>query len=435
MKILPMEWPASYIISNGNEIQFDYISEKIKIDEWYSTTTKYIGYDTRSFDLKKFNILFKNHKRTNIDKNRNIFKKVGDLFFNTAYDESFLDVILIVFPEGKKIFLCNSKAKYINLIKGFENAFKYDEKLKRVGDLSPAAYKLGHETPRHNGKADFANFIIRMLDEKYYGEFPEVFHINSDSRIATGQKLSLSYSKDVDLNKCACFIIEGEDFDELYSKLILFTPNYIEKAKEKAIKSQESDESEEGKLQKEEDYLENRNGGKIGEKEVDYALKWLDKSFIVVPKKPSEKYDDGAIVIYNPDYIDEAQECDHIVIGKQGVFLIETKNYAGELIIDSHKNWIRIKNDGIKEGERNPLQQLRRHEKLLSSILTDDIPIIGVICMAHPKMIITGVENSPIPLVKSDLLVDFIEKYPSNNKELSFQEMQECLKKIEQYMI
>lgn len=90
--------------------------------------------------------------------------------------------------------------------------------------------------------------------------------------------------------------------------------------------------------------------------------------------------------------------------------MIETKNYKGKLSIDKNGNWIRTKEDGTKEGERNPLQQIRRHEKLLSSIV-GNIEIISVICLSHPKVIIEGAENCPRKVIKSDLLCEYIENY------------------------
>ena len=87
-----------------------------------------------------------------------------------------------------------------------------------------------------------------------------------------------------------------------------------------------------------------------------------------------------------------------------------------------------------EEGERNPIQQLRRHEKLLRSIIGDDIPIISIICMAHPKMIIEGVENCSVPLVKSDLLVEYIENYGGKRPLLKEKAIIECKNKIEEYM-
>lgn len=202
---------------------------------------------------------------------------------------------------------------------------------------------------------------------------------------------------------------------DLNNALMYFYDSYsIEEAKEK---------------QRARDYLGNKKNGLIGENEVNYALKWLDKGYTKIARKDPEK----PISLYNPNFIDEAQEYDHIIVGKQGVFNIETKNYSGKLIVDANGNWIRIKKDGTQEGERNPIQQLRRHEKLLRSIIGSDVPIINIICMAHPKMIIEGVENCSIPLVKSDLLVEFIETYKSDVS-LSDDEISECIKKIESYM-
>lgn len=187
------------------------------------------------------------------------------------------------------------------------------------------------------------------------------------------------------------------------------------------------------KMQKEEEYRNNRKKGQIGEKEVDYALKWLDKSYLVVPKIWNERYGQESIELINLDFIDEKQEYDNIVIGKQGVFVIETKNYAGKLIIDSGGNWIREREDGTRVGERNPFQQVDRHEKLLKSFLRKEMPVIGLICLSNPKVIIEGREHCPLPLVKSDLLTKFIEDYPSNGRGLSDDEKNECLSQIEKH--
>ncbi|GFI61441.1 hypothetical protein IMSAG049_00600 [Clostridiales bacterium] len=188
-------------------------------------------------------------------------------------------------------------------------------------------------------------------------------------------------------------------------------------------------------LKRRAEYLENKKKGQPGEEKVDYALKWLDKSYKLVPKKNSKKYDQKSIVIYNPEFIDESQEYDHIVIGKQGIFVIETKNYAGKLIVDKNGNWIRVRKDGEQRGEKNPIQQVRQHEKLLKSLLDDDTPIINIICMAHPEVIIEGVENCDVPIVRSDLLTEFIEKYEPKGKALSEEKMEECLKRIEEHMV
>lgn len=162
---------------------------------------------------------------------------------------------------------------------------------------------------------------------------------------------------------------------------------------------------------KEKKYRESRQYGEKGEEEVEYALKWLVGDYIKLEKDASGKYGTKAIVLNNKDFVDEPQEFDHIVIVPQGVFNIETKNYTGKIIIDRDGNWIREQSDGRKVGERNPLQQSRRHEAVLRSIVGDDVPIISILAIANPKAIIQGAENSKVKLLKSDVLEEYISNY------------------------
>ncbi|MBO5352976.1 MAG: NERD domain-containing protein [Lachnospiraceae bacterium] len=152
--------------------------------------------------------------------------------------------------------------------------------------------------------------------------------------------------------------------------------------------------------------------GRAGEDAVEYILKWLPDMYCVIRKDCQGKYDDNVIILENDSFMDESQEFDHLVIGPQGVFNIETKNYAGKLAIDQNGNWFRIKKGETEwVPEENPAQQLFRHHVLLQSIVGDHVPIIDVICMAHPNLMITGQGNSLIPVVKKDLLADFIVNY------------------------
>lgn len=156
------------------------------------------------------------------------------------------------------------------------------------------------------------------------------------------------------------------------------------------------------------------NWGKAGEKAVEYVLKWLPDPYCVIEKDCVGKYSDHVILLENPSFTDEVQEFDHLVIGPQGIFNIETKNYSGKVHIDRFGNWLRLKN-GESEWvpEENPVQQLFRHRVMLESIVGKNIPIIDVICMAHPSLMLSGQENSNIPIVKKDLLADFIVNYRS----------------------
>ena len=162
---------------------------------------------------------------------------------------------------------------------------------------------------------------------------------------------------------------------------------------------------------KEKKYRESRKYGEKGEAEVDYALKWLVGDYIKLKKNASGKYGTKAIVLNNKNFVDEPQEFDHIVVGPQGVFNIETKNYAGKIIVDQDGNWIREESDGKRTGERNPVQQSRRHEAVLRSIVGEDVPIISILVIANPRAIIQGAENSKVKLLKSDRLEEYIANY------------------------
>lgn len=154
------------------------------------------------------------------------------------------------------------------------------------------------------------------------------------------------------------------------------------------------------------------NWGKAGEDAVDYVLKWLPDMFTVIEKDCVGKYSDNIILLENPALCDEAQEFDHLVIGPQGIFNIETKNYAGKIAIDKAGNWLRMKKGETEwSAEENPAQQIFRHRVLLQSIVGYQIPIIDVICLSHPSILIAGQENSRIPVIKKDLLADFIVNY------------------------
>ena len=181
-------------------------------------------------------------------------------------------------------------------------------------------------------------------------------------------------------------------------------------------------------------YSQAKESGDKGEKKVDYALKWLDASYTVIEKRSKDKAGSPCILLFNPGFIDEKQEYDHLIVSCKGVFNIETKNLAGKLVIDKAGNWIR-KKDGDEEGVKNPLQQVRQHEKLLASFLPKECRIISILCIANDKAIIEGSEHCPIPIVKSDLLVEFIENWKETGSELSDDQKEDCVATIYEHMV
>lgn len=159
--------------------------------------------------------------------------------------------------------------------------------------------------------------------------------------------------------------------------------------------------------------------------EVLYALKWLDKEYHLLSEK--------AVKIKNPDFSDEPQEYDHIVIGPTGIILIETKAYSGKIVIDENGNWRRNKYKDEWVGEVNPLQQVRRHEKVISSIVKD-IPIRSYVCLANENVIIDGIENSPLKIVKADLLVESIENI-TVEKKLTENQIKKIIELLSKYIV
>ncbi len=142
-----------------------------------------------------------------------------------------------------------------------------------------------------------------------------------------------------------------------------------------------------------------RESGEKGEKEVAYALSWLDK--------------DRKYIVINDitlQHEDRKQQFDHIVIGENGIFNIETKAYSGNITIDEDGNWTR-ENFGRKETLENPLFQSQRHHSILNSLLIGKFPIIDVIVLTRKEFTLTGTKNSPLNVIRVDVLQHYIENY------------------------
>lgn len=153
--------------------------------------------------------------------------------------------------------------------------------------------------------------------------------------------------------------------------------------------------------------------GKKGEQEVEYQIQWLGDKFT------SLKKDFDEIILNNTKIPDQPQEYDHIVVSEHAVYLIETKNYKGEIIIYPNGNWVRVSDNGREKGIDSPTAQSKRHHILMENILSEEginAPIVDIICIANSSAIIKGDENSSIPVVKVDALIEYVE---SIEKELS----------------
>lgn len=93
----------------------------------------------------------------------------------------------------------------------------------------------------------------------------------------------------------------------------------------------------------------------------------------------------------------EVAQIDHLIINRSlGFYLLETKNYAGNLIINEQAEFTVDYGDG-RFGIPSPIEQGLRHERILSALL-ERLDIVGRtqkqadfhhVVMLHPKAIIT----------------------------------------------
>lgn len=103
----------------------------------------------------------------------------------------------------------------------------------------------------------------------------------------------------------------------------------------------------------------------------------------------------------------ESQQIDHLVIGPNGVFHIETKHYVGE--VSFTPNGL-TRNMGESE---DPTGQVLRHEYIIKKVLKQNsmsCNVIGIINFSHKNCVLNG--SSPAFLtVKLDRLLYTIQSY------------------------
>ena len=155
--------------------------------------------------------------------------------------------------------------------------------------------------------------------------------------------------------------------------------------------------------------------GNKGEEKVISALK----------KIKEEHY-----VFNNVSFVNEKSEMthqiDHILVHPHGVFVIETKNYYGEIISNTGENfWVKIIK-GNKEVISNPLRQNKSHVRIVKKLLKN-IDVISLVVFVKNNAPYMGDEN----VINLKYLLLFIESYPYQ-KILNKEEISEICKIIKQ---
>ncbi|HEY5581222.1 MAG TPA: nuclease-related domain-containing protein [Rhodoferax sp.] len=93
----------------------------------------------------------------------------------------------------------------------------------------------------------------------------------------------------------------------------------------------------------------------------------------------------------------EVTQIDHLIINRTGhIYLLETKNYACNLVINDHGEFT-AEYGNARFGVPSPMEQSRRHERVLARLLerldiggrTQKLPDFHHVVMLHPKATIT----------------------------------------------
>ena len=146
--------------------------------------------------------------------------------------------------------------------------------------------------------------------------------------------------------------------------------------------------------------------------------------------------DDDYFIINDVDlaFGKKKSQIDHVVVGPNGVFVIETKNWHGELIgNENDPTWTQIKEDKngniIKIKLGNPIVQNLRHVQTTKSILdasglnSEDVFSVVVVNNDNKEI------NTVTPVLLPNEMVEYI-KWTKSGHEYSHQEISRIIEVI-----
>ena len=212
---------------------------------------------------------------------------------------------------------------------------------------------------------------------------------------------------------------EKGDLKGIFFNIVVPNPNISTKEKEEfrrylkeigvnGIDKRPNYETRDSKLRnnkKDEEYIR-KEVGNIGEQIVRNALKRLEELGYSVINGPVLKYDGVS------------KEYDHIVIGDNGVFCIETKAFGlsggkackASLFIDPNDKWI-IRKNGMNRDLESPTQQVVDEKKLLEKIinLSCFLEVHPILVLCNTELYIKNNIELPYDVVRIDALIEYIQ--------------------------
>lgn len=186
--------------------------------------------------------------------------------------------------------------------------------------------------------------------------------------------------------------------------------------------------------EKDEDDFHRKQAGNMGEKKVRDCLNNLSHSKYHVVN--------GVVMRYKG----VKREFDHIVIGRNGLFIIETKAFGmsdtdeardeAELIIDRDDNWQLTKNGRTKEL-KSPTGQIHEQKKFMENIISGSsvsniINVRPVLVLSNEKLTYKKKFAPDYKILNLSELQEYIEE---NKDHISYNEVADILTLINKYRI
>ncbi len=134
--------------------------------------------------------------------------------------------------------------------------------------------------------------------------------------------------------------------------------------------------------------------GVLGEIEVGEALARLGAGWVVLHAVPVEE---------------DVADIGHLVIGPNGVFIVATKNHAGQAVWASQRTFIvgGVRYPYIRDME----YEMGRAERMLTSSAGHAVQVTGVLAIVAPKSVIVRERHRDVAVIASTQLVPWLLRH------------------------
>lgn len=140
-------------------------------------------------------------------------------------------------------------------------------------------------------------------------------------------------------------------------------------------------------------------------------------------------------------YQGKTRELDHIIVGNDVIFILETKafgmsgseNGSNKAVLTIHNdNWVLHKN-GHDKTLKSPTEQVTQEAALMKEIIENPfIDIKPVVVLANPSLVLEKKETLPYEVTKLKDLAAYIQ---ANNKQMTSEDMQDAIRRIDKSRI